>query len=70
MREYYLNNSGSRWVVYDNDGKKEKRTFLTRSGKEITRRVQWYESFGNHALLVINYKGKRFKVFADEVLED
>jgi hypothetical protein len=66
---YYLNNSGSRWVVYSN-GKLEKRTWLTQSGKEIRRAVLYYFSFGNFGGCVISYKGERIRVLADSILED
>lgn len=66
---FYLNNSGSRWVSYNN-GKKEKITLKTESGKEIIRTAQWFESFGNFAVVAISYKGEIKKVFADEILKD
>lgn len=66
---FYLNNSGSRWVVFNN-GKKEKQTFKTVSGKEITRTVIFYEMFGNFASATISYKGKKISVLMDAVLAD
>ena len=66
---YYLNNSGSRWVVLIN-GKREQRTWLTKSGKEITRRVIYYESFGNFGSCLISYKGKKIRVLMDTILND
>lgn len=66
---FYLNNSGSRWVHYIN-GQKEKRTFVTQSGKTITRTILFYESFGNFGTCRISYKGKKISVFADTILED
>lgn len=71
MRERmcYLNNSGSRWVIYKN-GVKEKITFKTVSGKEIIRTIIFYGSFGNFATAYISYKGKRISVFPDTVLPD
>lgn len=66
---FYLNNHGSRWVIYEN-GVKPKHTFLTKSGKEVTRTAQFYESFGNFATVRISYKGKPRDVFPDTVLED
>jgi hypothetical protein len=66
---YYLNNSGSRWVSYTN-GNKDSITMQTKSGKDITRTVSFWESFGNFALAHISYKGKKIRVFADELLED
>lgn len=65
----YLNNSGSRWIHLIN-GKRDSITLETKSGKQITRQVEYYESFGNFAVVAISYKGKRVKVFADTILED
>jgi hypothetical protein len=66
---YYLNNSGHRWVVFEN-GNKSKITLKTNSGKEITRNVIFYESFGNFASACISYKGKKIKVLPDQILPD
>jgi hypothetical protein len=66
---FYLNNSGQKWVIYEN-GKKVKHTFKTKSGKEITRTAIYFESFGNFGSLVISYKGKKISVLADTILED
>ena len=67
---YYLNNTGSRWVLLDRFGNKDKITLTTQSGKLVTRTCQFYEQFGNYATIQITYKGKRRMVFADTVLED
>lgn len=66
---YYLNNSGSRWVVYK-DGKKEKIELLTHSGKKVIRTVNYYTSFGNHAVANISYKSQRINIFSDSTLND
>jgi hypothetical protein len=66
---YYLNNSGSRWVNLTN-GKKDKITLKTESGKEITRTAIFYESFGNFASACISYKGKKINVLTDTILKD
>lgn len=66
---YYLNNNGSRWVVYDN-GKKAKIQLRTKSNNVIERTVIYYDSFGNFACALISYKGKKVKVLCDEVLPD
>jgi len=66
---YYLNNSGSRWVVYE-DGKKSTITLKTKSGNSITRTVIYYFSFGNFGAAVISYKGKKIRVLTDTILED
>ena len=67
---YYLNNTGSRWVVFGNDGRREKICLQTTSGKMIERRVNYYEAFGNFATANISYKGKKINVFADSELDD
>lgn len=70
FQTYYLNNSGSRWVVMDKDGNKEKVTLKTESGKLITRTAQFYENFGKFVRVMITYKGERMFVFTDTILED
>lgn len=67
---YYLNNSGSRWVVLGPDGRREQHTFKTRSGKTVKRRVNYFKSWGNFAIAVISWKGKMVGVFCDELLND
>ena len=66
---YYCNNKGSRWVHLIN-GRRECATWKTKSGKDITRRVIYYESFGNFASACISYKGKKINVLMDTILED
>lgn len=66
---FYLNNSGSRWVIYQ-DGKKPLHIFTTKSGKLVTRTAIFYESFGNFASLQISYKGKKINVLPETILED
>ena len=66
---YYLNNSGTRIVHYEN-GKKSKHTFLTTSGKEITRTLIEQYAFGNFGGAIISYKGKKIRVLFDTVLPD
>ncbi len=67
---YYLNNTGSKWVVFGDDGRREKITLKTVSGKTIERRVNYYSAFGNFATANISYKGKKIDVFADSELND
>lgn len=66
---YYLNNSGSRWVVFNN-GEKEQITLKTENGQSVTRTVIYYQSFGNYSFAVISYHGIRYSVLADTVLPD
>lgn len=70
MNTYYLNNNGSRWVHLDAQGKRDKVTLETVTGKLITRTVNYWQSFGNFATANISYKGKKLNVFADTLLCD
>ncbi len=70
MNTLYLNNSGSRWIHVDDKGNRDSITLETASGKEVTRKVKYWESFGNFATACISYKGKLVKVFTDSKLED
>ena len=67
---YYMNNNGSKWVVFGDDGRRVKYTFETKSGNKVERCVNYFESFGNFATLNISYHGKRINVFADTKLDD
>lgn len=69
-RTLYLNNSGSRWVVVYPDGNHSDIVMQTKSGKEVIRKVIYYESFGNFACVCISYKGKKIKVLTGQKLED
>jgi hypothetical protein len=66
---YYLNNYGSRWVVFEK-GQKVKINLQTKSGKQVTRTAIFFESFGNFASVCISYKGKKINVLTDTVLND
>jgi hypothetical protein len=54
----------------DLDNKKEKRTFKTKSNKDVQRTILYYESFGNFASACISYKGKKINVLLDTILDD
>ena len=66
---YYLNNLGTRWVVYEN-GKKEKIELQTESGKKIIRTAIYYEQFGNFSSVCISYKGEKINILTDTILPD
>jgi len=66
---FYLNNSGSKWVNFTN-GKKDKISLQTESGKTIERTVIYYFSFGNFGGALISYKGEKIRVLADTILKD
>jgi len=66
---FYLNNHGSKWVNLIN-GKRDRVTLTTKSGKQVDRSVNFWSSFGNFATANISYKGKCINVFTDTVLPD
>ena len=66
---FYLNNSGSKWIVLEN-GIKPKITLETKSGKKVEKTPLWYEMFGNYGVVAIKHKGKVIKVFPDTLIED
>lgn len=65
MNTRYLNNSGSRWVTPG-----EEVTLRTKSGKEVTRKVLFWEQVGNFAACCVSYKGKKVRMFPGSLLED
>jgi hypothetical protein len=64
----YLNNNGSRWINYTN-GVKDSITLKNKQDQDVTRKVNFYQSFGNFATANISYKGNRINVFADSILD-
>ena len=66
---YYLNKTGSRCVTYEN-GKLSRHTFTASSGKQVSRAILFEEAFGNFGVMCISWKGKKIKVFPDNILED
>jgi hypothetical protein len=70
---YYLNNSGSRMVVFKNGQKikirvlPDKYNGLTES---VIRTAIYFESFGNFASACVSIKGKKIKTLSYEVLND
>ena len=67
MRTYYLNNSGSRWVVMDNNGQKERINVQLPDGSYTTRTAIEYRSFGNFGSVVISFKGKKLNCLMEEL---
>ena len=65
---YYLNNSGSRWVILE-DGKRIKQTFQVEDGTTVERVVNHFSSWGNFATCNISWQGKKIDVFADTMLK-
>lgn len=58
---YYLNNTGTRFVVYEN-GKKQQ-VYILLNGKVITRTALLYENYGNFVRVYVSVKGKKIKTF-------
>lgn len=58
---YYLNNNGSRWIHYPREYVKVRLI----DGKIVTRKVLYYESFGNNSCACISLHGKKVKLLPD-----
>jgi len=61
---FYLNNSGSRWIILEN-GCKPKVKVLFPDDHIEERTVLFFESFGNFAVIWISLKGKKQSFFQD-----
>jgi len=64
---YYLNNSGSRWITFEN-GYKPIVKVLFPSGKIEDRTILYFESFGNFAVTCISIKGKKRTFFQNSFI--
>jgi hypothetical protein len=74
MNIYYLNNSGSRWVVVNRKtGKKLKVQINPNSWNElekpIIRTAIEFQAFGNFASVLYSYKGKKETTLDYEILD-
>ena len=58
---YYLNNTGSRWIIPDG----MEFILVLPGGDRKRRKADFYESFGNFASTHYRYKGKRYSGLAD-----
>lgn len=58
---YYLNNSGTRWVIRPNTEEFFIVHDATRSAVLIRRKALFFEQFGNFAAIYYSYKGKRHR---------
>jgi hypothetical protein len=71
---YYLNNSGSRWVHYESNGKKVKILVLpdkfSPADAQLLRTAIYFESFGNFVRAIYSYKGKKYKTVNYQILLD
>jgi hypothetical protein len=61
---YYLNNSGSKWIVFP---KTKVLVFHGAEGYCKKRTVDHYESFGNFAVTCLKYKGKMIGGFEEDI---
>lgn len=59
--QLYLNNSGHRWL--DTDRNVMKFVLVLPDGTKKVRKADYYEAFGNFAVIGYRYKGKRYKAF-------
>jgi hypothetical protein len=68
---YYLNNSGSRWVVFNN-GIKQRIKVLSDEyspcNEAIERTAVYFDAFGNFAAAVYYYKGKKYSSLNYELI--
>ncbi len=73
-QDLYLNNSGTRWVI---PSRMKFRLIDEKENYNKVRKAICYESFGNFAVVVFKYKGKRkqvsyvtVKAFAEDFEKD
>jgi calcineurin-like phosphoesterase family protein len=60
MNTLYLNNSGSRWIQLDKNGRKPKfQVYFPKENKHRSYTLCYFEAVGNFAHAIIKYKGKR-----------
>ncbi len=63
----YLNNDGSRWIEVDTKRKRHMPIVLVLpDGTRKERQADYYESFGNFAVIAYRYQGKRFTGFGKD----
>jgi hypothetical protein len=60
---YYLNNSGSRFVVYP---KEKVLVYHAAEGYCRQRTIEYYKMFGNGAVACLKYKGKMISGFVEK----
>lgn len=69
-QKVYLNKDKTRWCRLDQYGNRDKMTLFTKSGKSITRTIQFYEIRHNRTYIQITYKGERGLITPTTTLED
>jgi len=63
---FYLNNSGSRWVVLK-DGKHDMPFYLLlKDGTYKLRQADYYTTWGNWSCIVYRYKGVQYRSIPDD----
>jgi hypothetical protein len=73
MNIYYLNNSGSRWVVMDRRTEEKQKVSINHKNPDgtrerITRTAIEFRAFGNFASVLYSYKGKKETTLDYELL--
>jgi hypothetical protein len=66
---YYLNNNGSRWVIFDNGAKIKVRIIPDEYNgldEEVIRTALFFEAFGNFASVTVSIKGKKVSTLSYE----
>lgn len=58
---YYLNNTGTRWVIIEN-GRNARRTFKVKFGGTVTRAVKHFDQAGNFVTCNVWWRGRRINV--------
>jgi hypothetical protein len=63
---YYLNQRGTKWVHRTDDKNTSTiRLICKKDHYDKIRKIEYYESFGNFAAIVLKYKGKRISVLPE-----
>jgi hypothetical protein len=64
---YYLNNSGSKWVIYRNGSKVKVKVIPDKYNnlkKEVVRTAIYFEAFGNFASVCVSIGGKKISTLS------
>lgn len=70
---YYLNNNGSRWVIYNNGQKQRIRVLpdnFSPCSETIERTAIRFDAFGNFAAAVYYFKGKKYSSLNYELIDE
>jgi hypothetical protein len=69
MKTLYLNNSGSRWVMYDKRHRKVQIMF-DYQGDVFTRTSLYFKQWGNFTFALVSLKGHKVKISEFMLIED